>query len=608
MNKAGVFHQCGDQWCFALDRNTLQIRLQTAAGDIDRVEIVCGDPFEWDTSVTPHVWASAAHPMNRAATDGVHDYWEFRFEPPFRRLKYWFILYKGKRSWEFGEKGIVDEVDRNNTWNTFVFPYIQPTEVFRAPEWIADTVWYQIFPDRFCNPAPDGGSFATRPWQYGPVTNRELYGGNLAGITAKLDHIAGLGFNGIYLTPIFKSPSNHKYNTTDYLQIDPAFGTEDDLRELVRECHRRGIRILLDAVFNHSGTEFAPWKDVLEHGEKSRYRDWFVIDRFPLFSHAQLAARERKDWRRADDSHESGYLTFAFTNSMPKLNTANPETREYLLGVAEHYIRTCDIDGWRLDVSNEVDHEFWRQFRARVKAAKADAYIVGEIWHHSIDWLRGDQYDAIMNYHFGQAISNFLSGNPEVPDGRALANRLTILEKSYPDPVLRAGFNLLDSHDTDRLITRLGDNVSAARQAWLLFALLPASPCFYYGSEYGLRGGNDPECRRCMPWDEAHQEPGQHDFIREIIALRRSHAGLVNGGTREWLWDARQGGVFGMRISGKPEGRGADRERGGTITVILNRTGKPLPASKYRKLLTAAELDSGAFGDIPADGWAYAAL
>lgn len=580
MNKAGIYHHCGNEWCYALDENTLHIRIRTAADDIDRIDLVYGDPFEWGEVSGKQTWKSGIAPMSRSGTNGVHDFWEIRIEPPYKRLKYWFLVHDGKKQCEFGEKGLVDSVDRWNTWNTFIFPYIHEKEVFRAPEWVGGTVWYQIFPERYRNGNPSLNPEGTLTWKTGPVTNAQFYGGNLPGITASLDHIASTGFNGIYLTPIFESPSVHKYDTTDYMTIDPSFGTEEDLRTLVKECHKRGIRIILDAVFNHSGTKFAPWLDVLENGENSRFRDWFVIDGFPLF----------EGGIDTGDSHGTNFSTFAFTTGMPKLNTANPPTREYLLGVAERYIRDFDIDGWRLDVSNEVDHEFWQLFRKRVKAAKSDAYIVGEIWHHSIDWLRGDQYDAIMNYHFGQAICNFLLGTDEIPDGRALANRMTTLEAAYPVPVIRAGFNLLDSHDTARLIHRLGGSVEAARQAWLILALLPGSPCFYYGSEFALTGGDDPDCRRCMPWNEDDQLPGQHDFIKAIVALRKDNTALVNGGRRTWLWSRKHPGLFGVRI---------ESETGdGKLTALFNRDEKPLKASQYAEMLDEGERADPAFASL----------
>jgi len=605
MNAAAVYHHCGDAWCSALDAETLLIRIRTARDDIDRIDLVYADPFEWDRSGTEAHWNSVLSPMTICGKTAVHDYWEARISPPYGRLKYWFILNKGRQAYEFGEKGIVETVDRWNTWNTFIFPYIQPTEVFHAPDWVAGTVWYQIFPERYHNGNGDLNPRNTLPWHHGPVTNGEFYGGNIPGITAKLDHIAELGFTGIYLTPIFDSPSVHKYDTRDYMKIDPSFGSEADLKELVRKAHAKGIRVILDAVFNHSGRSFGPWQDVLEKGEESRYRDWFVIKGFPIFGRDPGTGAALSD---TGDSHGTNLRTFAFTTGMPKLNTTNPEVREYLLNVAEYWIRTCDIDGWRLDVANEVDHEFWRHFRKRVKAVKRDAFIVGEIWHHSMDWLRGDQYDAIMNYHFGQAVVDFLNESAEIPDALALAHRFTTLEMSYPPNVVRNSFNLLDSHDTPRLIHQVKDNIEAARQAWLLLAVLPAPPCFYYGSEFGITGGYDPDCRRCMPWDASGQTPGQFGFIKEIVALRKDNSVLINRGKREWLASRKSPGLFGVRITESPDTKGLIPEgKPRSITVLINRSKKDASGKDLSALLLPGEIDDQAFRRLAPNGFAWRA-
>lgn len=574
MNKAGIYHQCKDQWCYALDEDTLHIRLKTAYNDIDAIEIYFGDPFEWSThkasdpsQTSKHAWNSTSTSMQKAGTDGIHDFWEIRIKPPYKRLKYWFLVHAGSESYEYGEKGLVSPYDRYNTWNTFVFPYIHESEVYKAPEWAHDRIWYQIFPERFFNGKPSLNPKNTQKWQHGPVTNSELYGGNIPGITAKLDHIVKLGCNGLYLTPIFSSPSTHKYDTKDYLAIDPHFGTEEDLQELVVECHKRGIKIILDAVFNHSGVLFAPWQDVLEKGEDSQYRNWFVIDSFPLFGTNPTTGEPLQN---TGDSHKANFKTFAFTTSMPKLNTTNKEVQEYLIKVATHYIRKFDIDGWRLDVANEVDHQFWRAFRTAVHRIKPEAYIVGEIWHNSIDWLKGDQYDAVMNYHFGQAITNFLLTHSEVPTGMALAHRIYHLEMDYPLTVVRAGFNLLDSHDTARLLHMLNNDIKLARIAWIILMFLPASPCIYYGSEYGIKGGYDPDCRRCMPWETPQdQEEGQEEFIKTSIALRKKYLDLIQKGKRTFIFDTNTD-LFGIHLEVSDETKSASEEAD-KITLLVNR-------------------------------------
>src|SRR5699024_5658775 len=203
------------------------------------------------------------------------------------------------------------------------------------------------------------------------------------GIIKHLDYLVDLGINGIYFTPIFKAHSNHKYDTIDYMEIDPQFGDKSTFKELVKACHEKGIRIMLDAVFNHSGYYFSQFQDVLEKGENSKYKNWFHIKDFPI-----------------QTDPVPNFDSFAFTSHMPKLNTEHPDVKQYLLDVATYWIKEFDIDGWRLDVANEVDHQFWREFRTAVKSVKQDVYILGEIWHDSMPWLQGDQFDAVMNYPF----------------------------------------------------------------------------------------------------------------------------------------------------------------------------------------------------------------
>jgi len=516
-----------DNWCYPLDSDTLHIRLQTAAGDVAAVRLVAGDPYDW----TQGTWNSARVPLRLAGSDGLHDFWEVLWTPEWKRTKYYFEVEGGGESWIYGERGLLPAEAENQDLhrNAFVFPYINDVDRFRAPSWVASTVWYQIFPERFRNGDPTLNPEGVLPWGRGPVTNHEFYGGDLRGIVEKLGHLQDLGVTGLYLTPVFASPSVHKYDTADYLAIDPAFGTAEDLRTLVAEAHRRGIRVLLDAVFNHSGVRFAPWRDVVENGPRSRYAGWFHL-------------------------HDGGYETFAFAANMPKLNTANPEVRDYLIGVATHWLREAGIDGWRLDVSNEVDQEFWRAFRKAVKEVNPEAYIVGEIWHDSQRWLRGDQYDAVMNYRYGHAVSDFVLGRNRVLTAVDFARTIDGIDAGYTLPVLRAAFNVLDSHDTDRFLTRCGGDRARARLGWLLLFALRGSPCVYYGSEVGMEGGHDPDNRRCMVWDEEHQDRDQWEFLRELVALRTRYADLLTLGDRRWRVAAAHPDHLGLEVARHGQG------------------------------------------------------
>ena len=280
-----------------------------------------------------------------------------------------------------------------------------------------------------------------------------------------------LGINALYLTPIFKSTSNHKYNTDDYYQIDPAFGDKKILKKLVEEAHQRGIRIILDAVFNHSGFYFFAFQDVLEKGKDSKYWDWFFIEGYPVKTTPPV-----------------NYHTFANdVVDMPKLNTSNPEVQEYLLDVVRYWMEEVDIDGWRLDVANEVDRNFWRKFRETVKGIKKDAYIVGEIWHNSEVWLQGDQFDAIMNYPLAMAILDFLAQRSIGPT--EFNNRLVRNWMLYQDRVNYSMLNLINSHDTRRLLNYFSGDKESMKLAVLFQFTYPGAPMIYYGDEVGMKGG-----------------------------------------------------------------------------------------------------------------------
>lgn len=404
------------------------------------------------------------------------------------------------------ERGFETELP-NNSLEFFDFPFINPIDVFEPPSWVKDAIFYQIFPERFANGNLENDPAGTEPWGGQPRPDN-FFGGDLQGVIDKLDYLSELGITAIYFTPLFEATTNHKYDTQDYLKVDPHFGTNDTLKKLVQACHKRGIRVLLDAVFNHAGQTFPPFVDVLKHGQDSPYASWFHVRQWPLKVVNGIPT----------------YDTFAFEPTMPKLNTENPEVKAYLLKVAKYWIEEIGIDGWRLDVANEVDHHFWREFRQVVKQANPDAYILGEIWHDSIMWLQGDQFDAVMNYPFTNAVLDFVAHGKL--DGAGFANAIGAQLASYPQQINEVAFNLLDSHDTPRLLTLCKGDERKMKLAVLFQLTYPGTPCIYYGDEIGLSGGNDPDCRKCMIWDKQEQNHELFHFYRTMISLRKQHSAL----------------------------------------------------------------------------------
>ena len=272
------------------------------------------------------------------------------------------------------------------------------------PAWVSDAVFYQIFPDQFARSDRVAKPGPLETWD-SPPTTYGFKGGDLLGIVDHLDYIADLGVNALYLTPIFASASNHRYHTYDYYSVDPLLGGDAALRELLDACHARGMRVVLDGVFNHSGRGFWPFHHVLENGLDSPYVDWFYIDRQGL-----AAGRPLRPYPGPRDSGRLGYEAWWGLPALPKLNVGNPRMREHLMGAVEHWLK-FGIDGWRLDVAEEIGADFWREFRKRVRAINPDAYIVAEIWHEKPEWTAGDTFDALMNYPVTEALLSFTAAH-----------------------------------------------------------------------------------------------------------------------------------------------------------------------------------------------------
>lgn len=507
MDLAAIFHEARTPMCCMTDPETLQITLRTGR-EVERAELICADPYEAGIAGGEEAWQGRRIAMEPWLELEHHQLWRIVLKPPFRRLRYVFALTQAQEQWYCYEDGLRPNLQLDGRVQCFQMPWMNPADCIAPPDWVRHTVWYQVYPDRFSR----GGSGrpGALPWRHGPVTNAERFGGDLAGIAQKLPYLAGLGVNGLYLNPIFAARSFHKYDTTDYTRVDPDFGTEADLQELVRQAHANGIRVMLDAVFNHCGPGFAPWRDVVEKGPGSAWRDWFFVNRWPV------------EEGRTDDGR---YFSFSFHGGMPKLNTNHPAVQDYLIGLCEDWVRRYDIDGLRFDVGNEISHAFLRRLRVRLKALKPDLYLLGEIWHDAPAWLEGDEYDAVMHYPLQSAVRRFFED--ESLPARAFGRQTGRCLAAYAPQVSAAQFTLLDSHDTIRLRSRVRSEDEFWQQLAALFTL-PGSPCVYYGTELALEGGLDPDCRRCMPWDELDTGAGRArlDAMRSLIALRRTEPDL----------------------------------------------------------------------------------
>jgi cyclomaltodextrinase len=381
-----------------------------------------------------------------------------------------------------------------------------------VPAWVQDAIFYQIFPDRFANGDPGNDPVNVHPWGEKP-TAWDFQGGDLQGVIQHLDYLVDLGINAIYLNPIFQSTSNHRYNTSDYFKIDPKLGDPDVFRTLLNEAHKRELRLVLDGVFNHCGRGFFAFNDVMENQQQSPYLDWFHIKRFPLEAYKPGDAEDYEGWWKF--------------KSLPKFNTGNPQVRRYLFDVARYWIDQ-GIDGWRLDVPNEInDDDFWAEFRQVVKQANPEAYLVGEIWKVDPRWVGPNHFDGLMNYPFRDLLIGLIGDHSLSPND--FVQDLNSLIEAYPLENTFSHYVPLGSHDTPRLATVLKGDQRKLKLCYLMLFSYPGAPAIYYGDEIGLKGGKDPDCRRAFPWEESVWDHELRSFIKRLIQLRREHDELRRG-------------------------------------------------------------------------------
>lgn len=559
------FHTPKSSYAYMASKETLHIWLKTAK-DVKNVSLLFGDPFNYepiDETLKEWQWVNETKTtiMEKKLEDSYFNYFFIEIKPPFKRVKYAFLI---DNETLYGQREIIklsnNDKKKYHLFNYFNFPYLNEDDLISTPEWTKNTIWYQIFPDRFKR-ADNSTNYINSPWlnKDQPVTNDLVLGGNLKGIIKSLDYLEDLGITGLYLTPIFKSPSTHKYDTTDYFEIDEQFGTKEDLRMLVKEAHKRDIKVVLDAVFNHSGFLHPFFKDVLKYGKNSKYYECFHIKKEPIINF-ELTEKGTPKYTRG---LKPNYETFAFASSMPKWNTNSKITRDYLIDVATYYIKEFDIDGWRLDVANEVSHSFWRLFRSKVKEIKPDAYIFGENWDFANSWLMGDQFDGVMNYEFTYPLWQFLDNFGSIDQINASEFRRIInnLLTSYPVQITESMFNLVECHDTERVINRASGNLDLTFLYYLLMFSFPGSPNIYYGGELALAGKGDPDSRRAMPWND-----GDYNFrnkLKWLINLRKNEKAFGSSNFK-FIYTDDATNVIGYQTK-------KDNE---TITIFINPSSK----------------------------------
>ena len=520
MELSAIYHRPESEYAYLYKDKKLHIRIRTKKGDIESITLHYGDPF-----IFMEEFYQDTKKMAKITSDALFDHWQVEVSVDFARIQYLFELKDTEgQSILYGDKGCVENSLENlhAIGNGFKLPYLHEIDACQVPDWVSNTVWYQIFPERFANGNTRLNPEGTLDWDSSITPNSDdFFGGDLQGIVDHLDYLQDLGITGLYLCPIFESTSNHKYNTTDYLEIDRHFGDKETFRELVEQSHQRGMKIMLDAVFNHIGSQSPQWQDVIENGEESAYKDWFRIQRFPVTT-------DKVTTDKLANKRDLPYHAFGFEGYMPKLNTANPEVKEYLLKVATYWIEEFDIDAWRLDVANEIDHQFWRDFRKAVLAKKPDLYILGEVWHTSQPWLNGDEFHAVMNYPLSDSIKEYFLRGIKKTD--QFIDEINVQSMYYKQQISEVMFNLLDSHDTERILWTANEDVQLVKSALAFLFLQKGTPCIYYGTELSLTGGPDPDCRRCMPWERVSSDNDMLNFMKQLINIRKQASSTIQHG------------------------------------------------------------------------------
>lgn len=520
INREAVLHIPLSNYAFANSEHKLTIRIRTQKDNVSACTLYYGDRA---CPSTPVVFEEIQ--MEIKARDELFDYYEATFETPYTRVCYYFKL-QNEGEWtyyyseRFSNELAILYFERNimeERSEYYQYPYILRTEIPDVPAWFKKAVVYNIFPDSFVG---EKSGSPTRPREVilenGKVCRSRL-GGTLKEVIKNLDYIQALGVNCIYFNPIFAAGEYHKYDTIDYYHIDPCLGTNEEFKHLVEEIHKREMKIIIDGVFNHCSWEFSAFEDVMDKGENSKYIDWFYDLKFPVR-------------RPQSEKEKPGYACFAYEPKMPKLNTSNEEVQKYFANVGTYWIREYEIDGWRLDVANEIDRNFWRKFREAVKKENKEAILIGEVWENAESWLRGDIFDSTMNYEFRRICRDHIIGDNK--NALTAAKQLEQMRLRYPTNLVNGQLNLLDSHDVPRFLSLCRGDLRKWKLACILLMLFPGVPSLFYGDEQAICGMKENEYRNPMVWSQNTQLCG---FVQKIIEIRKEF--IEEDTSYEVLWE-----------------------------------------------------------------------
>lgn len=567
MKYEAMLHIPMSQYAFGLDETHVVFRLRAARNDLKRCTLVYGDR---SCRRTPVDYFRVE--MRKVCQDNLFDWWEVTLETHIKRLCYGFRLVDQMDGTTLYYGDQFNDALTDDRSEYFQLPYNHRADRADIPAWMQDAIVYNIFPDSF---ATAEGMITGQPtvfsWKGESV--RGKLGGTIRGIMENLAYIKDMGFNCIYMNPIFVAGEYHKYDLIDYFHIDPAFGTDEDFKELVQRAHRMGVRVMIDGVFNHVGWKSAAFKDVISKGKASEYWDWFFRLQEPVTIPDRM-----EDY--------PAYECFGYERMMPKLATDHPAVQDYFCHVGVHWVQEYDIDGWRLDVASEVNDSFWRAFRSAVKAAKPDCALIGEVWETASHWLDGSMFDSTMNYDFRRHCRRFFA--LQDMDAQTFNGRVTDMLMRYRRQIAYGQLNLLDSHDVSRFLSLCNQDINRMKLAVLFQMTFVGMPCVFYGDEKGMTGVLEEEYRQPMPWSN---EGGElQAFYRKAAHLRQQYAALRQGSFR-MLFAQCGGGLYHYARETPCE----------VIGVIMNRSAESVPVSVPGEILWQEHMDCdilGAYGFV----------
>ncbi|RLG39244.1 MAG: hypothetical protein DRN91_00350 [Candidatus Alkanophagales archaeon] len=560
-----LYHDQSVLYLSAPTEHALTIRFRTSRDDVENIILHHNSDDK-----------TGKEKMSLLYSDDLFDFYECTVNA-WTSIRYYFEVVDGSRRLYY----MRDRIAEDECGNPFEADPQRLYRNFSIPEWARFSVFYQIMPDRFFNGDPSNDPPEVRRWGELPK-HSSVYGGDLKGIMVKLPYLKDLGVNAIYLTPLFDAPSFHKYDVRDYFKVDQHFGGAEALEALIREAHKNGIKVVVDGVFHHSGFFFKYFQDVIKNGPRSRYAGWFIIYRFPAFSLrykiinylTRLLPYELM-WK-VRMRFPPPYECFCRNYEAPRFNYSNKEVWDFVLEVAEHWVRRFDIDGWRLDVAHGVPYKFWRFFRERMKIIKPDLYIFGEVISYSPSWFEEGCFDGMTNYDLYNLVKSFFAdGSIGVKEFEKGLARLRFLQ---PPPYCFLMFNFLDNHDIDRFLTSCKGDKRKVKLALIFLFTYIGIPAILYGDEVGLKGRGLHGCRVTMVWDEESWDADLRDFYKKLISLRKREKALINGLYKTMFIDEKRNILVYKRES-----------REGKVIVILNNS------SRRCKLET--EVDPGCYHD-----------